>query len=79
MRRYNFDTIPCMAAGYGVHAESKKSAWSKAYNLARKNGYMGKLTFRDMMKCPKLNYNHRGYECAVCHDKRLTNEVHFGE
>ena len=65
MKRYQVETKPRMAAGYGVHAESKKSAWSKAYNLARKNGYMGKLTFRDMMKCPKYN-SRGGYGCDIC-------------
>ena len=65
MKRYNFDTIPQMASGYGVHAESIKSAWGKAYSLAKQHRYVGKLTFRDMMKCPKRN-SRGGYGCDIC-------------
>ena len=49
MKRYNFDKIPRMAMGFGVHAQSIKQAWAKAYILAKFHGYHGKLQFRD--KC----------------------------
>lgn len=65
MKRYNFDTIPILASGFGVHANSMKSAWSKVYSLAKLYDYKGKLQFRDYMKCPKLNYSRR-YECDIC-------------
>ena len=67
MIRYNFDKIPAMASGFGVHAKTRISAWNKAYRLAKAEGYNGKLQFRDNVKCPKYQ-NHRGYYgCDVCH------------
>jgi len=56
MRRYNFDTIPPKASGYGVHAESKRKAYELALQLVV---HAGPLKFRDNMKCPK------GY-CTIC-------------
>ena len=66
MKRYNFDKIPAMASGFGVHATTMKQAWVKAYNLAKHNGYKRKLLFRDNIKCPKYKNSH-GYECNICH------------
>jgi len=60
MRRYNFDTIPPKASGYGVHAESKRKAYDLARELAESCGYTGPLKFRDNMKCPKGN-------CTICY------------
>jgi len=64
--RYNFDKVPRMASGIGVHATSIASAWSKAYALAKKAGYTGKLVFRDNMKCPGRNDNDQCCQCDVC-------------
>lgn len=66
MKRYNFDKIPVMAMGVGIHAETLKQAWGKVYRLAKNNGYAGKLLFRDNLKCPKYRSN-RGYGCDECH------------
>ncbi len=64
MKRFNFDKMPKMAQGYGVHTKDKKSAWTKAYQIAKKNGYYGKLQFRDNEKCP---IEHNGYKCYECY------------
>ncbi len=53
MKRYNFDKIPVMASGFGVHAKTLKQAWNKAYRLAKHHGYFGGLQFRDNVKYPK--------------------------
>ena len=60
--RYNFDKIPAMASGFGVHTRTIKQAWAKAYRLAQSYGYKGKLQFRDNMKCS--SGSHR---CDICH------------
>ena len=62
--RYNFDKVPAMAMGFGVHADTKKQAWTKAYILAKENRYDGELEFRDNMKCGKATGCHA---CNICH------------
>ena len=56
MKRYNFDTVPIKASGFGVHASTYKEACEKVFSLAMGEEY---LKFRDHMKCPK------GY-CTIC-------------
>lgn len=63
MKRYNFDKIPTMASGLGVHAETKKQAWGKVYRLAKTLGYEEKLKFRDNVKCPEGGH----YKCGECY------------
>ena len=64
MKRFNFDKTPKMAQGFGVHAKNKRSAWIKAYSLAKKNGYYGQLQFRDNKKCPAVESS---FKCNECH------------
>lgn len=65
-QRYNFDTVPRSASGFGVHADTKRQAFGLVYALAKARGYDGKLIFRDNMKCPKRNKNDSMHECSIC-------------
>jgi len=71
MIRYNFDKVPSMASGFGVHAETIKQAWSMAYRLAKSHGWAGKLQFRNNSPCPaNPDGRNRGYECRICHPSK---------
>ena len=68
MKRFNFDTSPVTAGGFGVHASTKSQAWRRVYLLAKDSGYYGKLQFRDNDKCPKRNTLDKNLECCICHN-----------